>query len=203
MSNIDNSEISLRVATEKDAAQALEIYAPYVLDTAVTFEWEVPTLEEFQNRMMRTLQKYPFIVAEQHDLIVGYTYASPFRSRRAYDWAVESAIYVRKDCRRSGAGRKLYNALETVLKLQGILSINACIAYSNKEDERLTKDSFRFHERMGYSLAGEFHDCGYKFDTWYNVVWMEKTIGPHTDDVSQPLAFSRLSQAEIERALRS
>ena len=199
MNDAEGKEPIIRIATLEDAEQTLDIYAPYVLKTAVTFEWEVPSLEEFRARMARTLERYPFIVAESDGQLVGFTYAGSLRSRKAYDWTIETAIYVKEDTRRGGVGRKLYEALEAILKLQGILSANACIAYAETESERLTKDSLRFHERMGYSVIGEFHDCGYKFDTWYSVLWMEKMLGPHTSDAPEPRAFSELSESELIR----
>ena len=151
----------------------------YVERTAVTFEYEVPSLEEFRERIRKTEEKYPWIVAEKDGKLLGYAYAGPFHARPAYDWAVETSIYVRQDCRGQGIGKKLYEALEQVLKGQHILNANACIAWPKQEDEYLTKDSEAFHRRLGYRLAGEFRQCGYKFGRWYNMIWMEKHLGPH------------------------
>ena len=111
--------------------------------------------------------------------IFGYSYVSPFKERAAYDWAVETSIYVAMDARRMGVGAKLYAKLEECLKAQGILNVNACIGYPEKEDEYLTRDSVRFHEKLGYKMVGRFHACGYKFDRWYDMVWMERWIGAH------------------------
>ena len=171
--------IRIRTAREKDAKGCLEIYAPYVERTAVTFEYEVPSLEEFRERIRKTEEKYPWIVAEKDGKLLGYAYAGPFHARPAYDWAVETYIYVRQDCRGQGIGKKLYEALEQVLKGQHILNANACIAWPKQEDEYLTKDSEAFHRRLGYRLAGEFRNCRYKFGRWYNMIWMEKHLGPH------------------------
>lgn len=175
------NEIRIRRVTEKDAPELLEIYAPYVTDTAITFEYSVPRMEEFENRIKRTLEKYPYLAAEQQGEIVGYAYAGPFHPREAYSWAVETSIYVKKDKKRGGIGKALYTALEKILAEQNFLNLYACIASPETEDEYLTRDSIRFHERLGYRVVGEFLQCGYKFGRWYNMVWMEKHIGEHTE----------------------
>lgn len=179
-----DQEIKIRVATVEDAPVLLSIYAPYVEATAITFEYEVPSVDEFAKRIRHILQKYPYLVAELNGEVLGYAYAGPFKERAAYDWSVETTIYVKQNMRRLGTGRSLYHALETTLKAQGILNLNACIAYPEEEDKYLTKDSVLFHSKMGFQMVGQFHKCGYKFNCWYNMVWMEKQIGNH--QVTQP-----------------
>ncbi len=174
--------ISIERVSISDAQEILGIYAPYVEKTAITFEYEIPSLEEFENRIRTISEKYPYIKAvNDNGEIVGYAYASAFKGRRAYDWSVESTVYVREDQKRCGVGKKLYDALEDSLKGMGILNVNACIAYlgEGKEDEHLTDDSFFFHEKRGYKLVGTFHDSGFKFGTWYDMIWMEKMLGEH------------------------
>ena len=166
------SDITIRIARESDTDELLAIYAPYVKETAITFEYTVPTLEEFRERMTKTLMKYPYLVAVQETEILGYAYASEFKNRAAYDWAVETTIYVKQDSRKSGVGKKLYQALEEVLKQQHICNLYACIAYPNP-------GSIGFHERLGYQTIGHFSKCGYKFETWYDMIWMEKMIAEH------------------------
>ena len=173
--------LKIRIASEKDAEELLAIYAEYVTNTAVTFEYEVPTAEEFRTRIRNTLKKYPYLAAEQDGVIVGYAYAGPFHPRAAYAWAAETSIYIDMGKRRGGIGKKLYETLEMLLKEQGILSINACVAYPRTEDRYLTKDSVLFHEKMGYRMVGTFHACGYKFNRWYDMVWLEKSIGVHRE----------------------
>ena len=171
----------------EDAKELLSIYAPYVLDTAISFEYEVPSLPEFQDRIRKISSVLPYIKAVEGDKICGYAYASKFKTRKAYDWSVEVTIYVREDLRKSGVGRLLYNALEKSLKGMGILNMNACIALPKEDDEHLSKDSYYFHEKMGFKLVGTFHNSGYKFNTWYDMIWMEKIIGEHKinqEDVS-------------------
>lgn len=174
--------ITIRTAVQQDAKVLLEIYAPYVKKTAITFEYDVPSVEEFARRISKVLQKYPYLVAEVNGEPVGYAYAGPFKERAAYDWAVETTVYVRENMKKSGIGRALYTALEEALAAQGILNLNACIAFPENEDEYLTRDSVKFHERMGFETAGRFHKCGCKFGRWYDMVWMEKLIGEHVEN---------------------
>ena len=181
-----NTFITIRTAILSDAQALLNIYSPYVEHTAITFEYDVPSVEEFASRIKNTLQKYPYLVAEKNGRLLGYAYASPFHERPAYDWAVETSIYVDQNIKHQGIGRRLHDALEDALRSQGILNMNACIAYPPEEDEYLDKNSVEFHTHMGYRLVGEFYKCGYKFHRWYNMVWMEKLIGNHLSDQKPP-----------------
>ena len=174
-------KIMIRPATEADAEDILRIYAPYVRDTAITFEYAIPTLEEFIGRIRHTLQKYPYLVAVEESEIIGYAYAGAFYGRAAYDWSVVTSIYIKRGRTHGGVGRLLYQALEDALRAQNILNLYACIAYPEVEDEYLTKNSVSFHEHLGYRMIGTFQKCGYKFGRWYHMVWMEKMIGEHLD----------------------
>ncbi len=172
-------QIIIRNATKVDAKAIQTIYAPYVERTAISFEYETPTVKEMARRMEEVQKGFPWLVAEENGRIVGYTYAHAFRERAAFQWAVETSIYVKREEQRKGFGRKLHDALETALKQQGILNLNACIAYIDSEDEHLTQDSVHFHEQMGYMKVAHFHQCGKKFGQWYDIIWMEKIIGEH------------------------
>ena len=156
--------MKIRFSKESDAAELLAIYAPYVESTAITFEYNLPSVEEFAQRIRSISSRYPYIVAELDGEVIGYAYASAFRPRAAYDWAVELSIYLKQTKRRLGIGGKLYDIMEALLREQGFLNLNACIAYSDIEDETLTKASVRFHEKQGFSLIGRFSECGYKFN---------------------------------------
>ena len=171
--------IVIRSATVKDAEALLNIYAYYVKNTAITFEYDVPTLEEFQKRITNTLKKYPYLVIEKEGMILGYAYAGVFKDRAAYDWSAETTNYLIYDAVKCGLGRMLYEALETEMKKRGFLNLYACIGYPIEEDEYLTKNSAQFHAHLGYRFVGEFYQCGYKFGRWYNMIWMEKLIGEH------------------------
>ena len=178
--NKDNIEI--RTANVDDAEAILEIYAYYVKETAIAFECDVPTVDEFKTRIERILKKYPYFVAIRNEKIIGYAYAGAFVGRAAYDWSAEMTIYIAADEKRQGLGKRLYETLENALAKMGITNLYACIGYPEVEDEYLTANSAQFHEHMGYVKCGEFHRCGYKFGRWYHMIWMEKIIGEHRED---------------------
>ena len=172
----------IRPAVPADAGALREIYRWYVEKTAVTFEYETPTAEEFRARMDAVLSFYPFLVAEDAGGIVGYACAGRFHPRAAYGWCAETTIYLRADRRGRGLGRLLYAALEEALSKMGVVNLYACIAEPAAEDEFLTGASARFHERLGYRRIGTFRSCGFKFGRWYDMIWMEKLIGDHRPD---------------------
>ncbi len=173
--------LTIRSAAPEDAARLREIYAVYVENTAVSFEYEVPSLDEFRGRIVNTLEKYPYLVLEEDGVIQGYAYAGVFKARAAYDRSCEVTIYLDPAAKGRGFGHRLYEALEEALKARGILNLYACIGDPVTEDEYLTKNSERFHQHLGYTKVGEFHRCGYKFGRWYNMIWMEKIIGEHEE----------------------
>lgn len=190
----ENKEIIIKTASLEDACQLLEIYSYYVEKTAITFEVEIPSLQEFSTRIENTLKKYPYLkaISSRTGEILGYAYAGEFKNRAAYDWAVETSIYVKKDFRRLGIGRVLLEKLEGILKKQNILNAYACIGCTEKEDEYLTNASEEFHNKMGYRTVGRFENCGYKFDRWYSMVWMEKILGQHKTPQKKIITFSEL-----------
>ena len=123
------SKIVIRTAKEEDTEQLLEIYALYVSDTAITFEYEVPTIDEFRQRINNTLKKYPYLVAEdENGNLMGYAYVGAFKGRAAYDWAVETSIYMKQSEARQGLGRLLHDALQKELQQMDILNMCACIS---------------------------------------------------------------------------
>lgn len=174
--------VKLRFAEPDDAEMLLDIYAPYVKKTAITFEWQVPSLDEFRNRIINIKKKYPYIVAEKDGVILGYAYASTFRSRYAYSWTAESSIYVKEEYRGQGIGKILLTKLEELLAKENVLNLYAVIASTQNEDEYLTNDSVRFHEKMGYKNPCVFNKCGFKFNRWYDTTTMEKMLGDHIPD---------------------
>ena len=174
--NTENRDVTIRTAVPEDAKRLLEIYAPYVTDTAITFEYDIPTVEEFRGRIENVLKKYPYIVAERDGVIVGYAYAGVFKARRAYDHCVETSIYVARDAQGKGIGRTLYEALEAELQTRGFININACISWIDTPNSHLTHQSPEFHAKLGYKKIAHFHRCGYKFGEWYDMIWMEKLL---------------------------
>lgn len=192
----DKDSVHIRIAAVDDAEELLKIYAPYVTETAITFEYDVPGLDEFKMRIADILLKYPYILAEKDGVILGYAYTHAFAERAAYDWSAETTIYLKMDKTKMGVGRMLYEALERISKAQNVLNLNACIGYPEIEDEHLTLNSVRFHEHLGYRMVGTFHNSGYKFNTWYHMVWMEKIIGEHN---SSPLPVIPFPELDLEK----
>ena len=186
--------ITIRTANLDDAAALLAIYAPYVEQTAITFEYEVPSLEEFRGRIAHTLRRYPYLVAEENGEILGYAYTGPFGERAAYSWAVETSIYLRQDVRGKGLGKRLYQALEEISRAQHVQSLYACIAYPDADDAHPSGNSVSFHTHLGYATVGRFPHCGYKFGAWYNMAWMEKTLGDHAVPPAAFVPFPELTE---------
>ncbi|MCD8003213.1 MAG: N-acetyltransferase family protein [Clostridia bacterium] len=178
------SDTIIRDARLDDAERLVEIYAYYVKNTAITFEYEVPSLSEFQNRMKRTMEKYPYIVIEKDGKIEGYAYAGHFGGRKAYDWSCEMTVYLDFKAQKCGYGRRIYTALEEKLKRMGVQNLYTCVAYTDTEDEYLNKNSAEFHAHLGFREVGRFRQCGYKFNRWYDMIWMEKIIGKHDEKPS-------------------
>ncbi len=196
----ENGDIIIKTVNESDADELLKIYAPYVQNTAITFEYNVPGIAEFKSRIMNTLKKYPYLKAVRDGEIIGYAYLGEFKERDAYIHSAETSIYVKQKERRSGAGRAMYEAIEKTAKMQNILNLNACIGVPRIEDEHLTLDSVKFHEKMGYTLVGKFNFSGYKFGTWYDMIWMEKMLGEHTNSPAGFRAFNTLKKEELASA---
>jgi len=172
-------DISIRSANPEDAKELLKIYAYYVTDTAISFETEVPSEEEFKLRIEEVLKSYPFIVACKDDEILGYAYLHSFVGRKAYELSAETTIYLNPDKKKMGIGKKLYSVLEDIAKAQNITNLYSCIGYVDKDDEYLNNNSVQFHEHIGFRMVGKFENCGHKFGRWYHMVWMEKIIGEH------------------------
>lgn len=189
--------IQIRPARPEDAPALQAIYAPYVTDTAISFEYDPPSVEAFRERICHTLEKFPYLVAEEDGMIVGYCYASPFRTREAYCHVAELSVYIRKDKHGLGIGKRLYAEMEKRLVLQNIYTVYASIAYTNRvTDAHLTDGSLRFHEKMGFYPVARISDCGCKFGLWYGIVYMEKDIGTK---VENPPPFRPWKEAYLLR----
>ena len=174
--------VLIRAASPNDAGALLDIYRPYVADTCVTFENDVPAPEEFARRIRGTLLRYPWLCALEDGKIVGYCYASAFHVRSAYRWTCENSIYLSMDARGRGIGSRLENRLEEILVRQGFTGLNACVTYPNPE-------SIAFHEKHGFRVCAHFHGCGYKMGRWLDVVWMEKELSPREGAPAEPVPF--------------
>lgn len=185
----EHTPLTVRTASPDDAPALLDIYAPYVENTMITFEYEVPSVEEFRARIRHTLTRYPYVVAEESDTIVGYAYASAFKKRAAYGWSAETSIYVRENARRRGIGKALYRVLEEYLARQHVCNLCACIVYPHPASEA-------FHAGFGYRTVAHFHDSGYKNGSWSDMIWMEKELCPHTNPPLPFIPFSQLPNEE-------
>ena len=179
----------IRIATEADVPEILAIYAPYIENTTITFEYDVPCRKEFMQRFVTTTQQFPWLVWEEDDRILGYAYAAPPYTRAAYRWCAEPSVYLRPEAQGKGIGRKLYAALEELLKLQGYQVLYALITEENTL-------SLGFHEKQGYRVKVLFSDCGFKLGRWLGVYWMEKRLKSVEIPKSFPAPFSQLRQDE-------
>lgn len=193
LSEVDS--MNIRIAVPEDAEAVRAIYAPYIRNTAVTFEYDVPSVEEMRRRITSILDKYPYLIAEDEGKVIGYAYANTFHPRAAFSHTAEVSIYIDDSYHGKGLGRMLYYNLEKILKEQNIFIIYACIAQTdNDKDPYLTNASILFHKKIGYSLIGKHNKSGYKFGRWYSVIWMEKVIRERPEFPSDFIPFSKLSK---------
>lgn len=184
----------IRIAKEDDAEELLKIYSYYVNNTAITFEQKVPSLEEFSNRIKETLINYPYLVAVVDGKIVGYIYASRFRTRESYICSASTSIYIEKSYQRKGIGKKLYSELCNILLKQNITNVYAGAADPIEEDEYLTHNSEYFHKSMGFEIVAKYNKCAIKFGKWYNLIEMEKIIGEHSNQQKDFIPFKSLEK---------
>ncbi|MGI6069808.1 MAG: GNAT family N-acetyltransferase [Blautia sp.] len=177
--------MSIRRAVLEDAGEILKIYGPYIEETTVTFEYEVPSLEEYQERMRRVMEKYPWLVWEEDGSILGYAYAGDFRSRMAFSWDCELSVYLRMDARGRGIGTRLYETLLEILKKQGYVNAYALICVPNVGSERL-------HDTFGFQEEGLYRGTGYKFHRWLDLSCRVKRLQDPKEPVTLPVRFEEL-----------
>lgn len=180
MNNIIISDV-----TRKDTKSILDIYSWYILNSAVTFEYDTPEIDQFQKRIDKIQEKYPYIKAEIDNKIIGFAYASALKERPAYNWACEVTIYLHKDYKHSGTGSYLYSKLFDILLKQNITNLYACVTLSNTE-------SLNFHKKLGFNQAGVFSNCGYKFGKWHGVAWLEKVIAEHSIKPKEFISYKNI-----------
>lgn len=164
--------MTIRAATPDDAPELLAIYASYI-DTPITFEFELPSKNEFVDRISDTLKTYPYLVLEENGKIRGYAYAGAIQSRAAYQWGAELSIYLDRDFTGHGRGTKLYRCLIECLKSQGIRTVYGCVTTPNPASKRL-------HEKSGFSRIGVFRNAGFKNGEWRDIAWFEKSVGEYS-----------------------
>ncbi len=177
----------IRIAQEADVPAMLAIYAPYVKNTTITFEYEVPTLEEFTARFRSLTRDFPWLVWEEQGRILGYCYACRPFERAAYAWCAEPSIYLLPAAQGQGIGRRLYLALEELLKIQGFRVLLALITGENT-------GSLAFHTALGYRAVGELTGVGYKHGRWLGVFWMEKTVDVVQNPTDFPVKWNTIGQ---------
>ncbi len=179
----------IRPATEKDIPEILAIYAPYVEHSTATFEYDVPCLRSFTQRFYDITAQFPWLVWEEEGVILGYAYASAPYSRAAFSWCAEPSIYLRPEAQGRKIAGQLYTVLEEILKLQGYQVLYALITSENTR-------SIAFHRKMGYETMVDFPNCGYKFNRWLGLIWMEKRI----KIVQSPSGFPTPWQSVVQDA---
>lgn len=191
---IKKDDLVFRFATENDAEKILEIYKPYVENTTITFEYNVPTIEEFRERIRGILKDYPYIVCEYGNEIVGYAYAHRIWSRAAYQWDAELSIYTNEKYAGNGIGKKLYGILLEILKLQNVVNVYGLVTYPNKSSEKL-------HNYFGFKKVAFFENVGFKFGKWIAVTWFEKAINPYFENPESIKRISEIDESEIKKIL--
>jgi L-amino acid N-acyltransferase YncA len=170
---------TVRLITPTDCEAALEVYRPYVEKTAYTFEYVVPTIEQFTEKIKKITAQYPWLVCEYKGRIIGYAYGSTHRDRTAYQWSPESTVYIAEDFHRLGIARILYEALFDMLKLQGFYNVYAGVLVTNES-------SCRFHESMGFYEVGLFKRVGYKLGKWHDNMWYQLHLSEHISEPPTP-----------------
>lgn len=183
----------LRAAVESDVPAMLAVYAPYVRETTISFEYEAPSLEEFTRRFRSVTGSYPWICCEIGGRLAGYAYAGPRFSRAAYQWDADLSIYLSPEFQGRGVGKHLCAAVCALLQMQGYHTLYAVITAENTR-------SLAFHSAMGFVEIGRFPASGFKFGRWLDVVWMERKLG-ECGPPSPPLCFSELPGDAVQTVL--
>ena len=186
----------LRIAIPGDAEPILKIYAPYIENTSFTFETEVPTIDSFKERISSYLQNWPWLVCEINGVIAGYAYGVKHRERAAYQWSIESSVYVHDDYQRIGVARALYTALIEILKLQEFRNLYAVINLPNDK-------SVSFHEKLGFEYFATYKNVGYKLGRWKNVGWWQLQLNEYSIEPESPLKFPEMNSKNIESILEN
>ena len=176
----------IRLATAADGAALAAIYAPAVESQATSFELEPPDASEMGRRVAAVTARTPWLVCVHRSAVIGFAYGAQHRDRAAYAWSAEVSAYVHANAQRAGVGKALYTSLFAVLSLQGFRSVYAGITLPNAA-------SVRFHESVGFTPVGVYHDIGYKFGRWHDVAWFERALGPHETEVRAPRPISEIT----------
>ena len=184
---------TIRLARQADADDLLAIYAPY-LSTTVTFEYVLPSREEFSRRIADVQARFPYLVLEEDGQPVGYAYAHPLGQRAAYQWSGELSIYLSPAAAGKDGGRPLYLALMELLRLQGMRTVYGVVTHPNPASEA-------FHAAMGFRLLGTQHNSGYKNGRWLDVALYEKPLSDYPDAPPVPVPLDQLPREAVEEVL--
>ena len=176
----------IRLATVSDSKDILDIYAPFIEETTISFETEVPAIDEFSHRIETILKQYPFLVYEFENKIVGYAYASRHKERAAYAYNADVSVYFLPEYHGSGKAYSLYHCLFLLLDKLGYKNAYAGCAEPNIKTRK-------FHEKFGFKLIGTCHKTGFKFGKWHDVSWFEKTISEHDGNPGRVMPMSEIS----------
>lgn len=188
-------KVVVRLATPEDAAKLLPLYAPFVRETAVTFEYEVPEVEEFADRIRRVRQDLPWLVCEINGQTAGYSYASHFRERAAFGWDCEFSIYLHKDFFRAGVGSALFRCIKELLTAQGYCRFYSMITYPNPQ-------SVEFHRKNGWQELAVYPQCGYKHGSWHDLLVMQMLLqDPMPGSPQPPVAVDNLPPDTVKNLL--
>lgn len=180
-------EIQIRLIAAADIEEVLDIYAPFVQNTAITFEYEVPSIAEFRDRVLTITSEYPWLICVVDDKIAGFAYASRFRYRTAYQWSVESAIYISPQTQSKGIGKALYTTLFDLLRLQGYVNVYAGTCIPNDK-------SVALHRKMGFKEIGTFSKIGFKHGKWHDTLWFQLNLCAHNSNPEVPTPMSNLKE---------
>jgi L-amino acid N-acyltransferase YncA len=183
----------IRLAKEDDAARIAEIYRPYVETSPATFELVPPSEADFKTRISTVLPFAPWLVFESDDRILGYAYASQHHERAAYQWCVNTAVYIREGCHRQGIGRALYTSLIACLKLQGFYAAHAGATLPNAGTVGL-------HEAMGFQRIGVYPAVGYKLGAWHDVIWWQLPLRERVGEPRPPLTTRQAGEGERKKS---
>ena len=187
------SPVAIRAVRESDAADLLRIYAPYVERTAVSFELEPPTVDEFAARIRKVTSAWQWLVAERDGSPIGYAYGSTHRDRPAYRWSVEVTAYLHPDAQRQGIGRALYARLFDDLAHLGYCSAFAGVTLPNDA-------SVGLHTAVGFEPIGVFRSIGWKFGKWHDVAWFQRKLREGNPPGLQPAGVRFAMQLQLPRA---
>lgn len=185
----------IRVATKDDAAGMLEIYTPFILNSGITQETEVPSVEGFQQRVASNLEERPWLVCEINNEMAGYAYAGKHRDRKGYQWCTEPSVYISEKHFGVGVAHALYTALFDILKIQGYVNAYAVITLPNDR-------SIAFHKKFGFEYLTTYKKIGYKLGQWHDVGWMQYEINPRKQDPTDPIKFSQIDKAVVDSILK-